>query len=51
MVPGVLHAFLNQPAELEPVGRCLDLMARVVAETGGGRVPEVPPSTLTGVRP
>jgi hypothetical protein len=31
LVPGVLHAFLNQPAELEPVGRCLDLMADVVA--------------------
>jgi acetyl esterase len=29
-VPGVLHGFLNQPAELEPVGRCLDLMAEVV---------------------
>jgi acetyl esterase/lipase len=31
LVPGVLHAFLNQPAELEPVGRCLDLIAEVVA--------------------
>jgi acetyl esterase len=31
LVPGVLHAFLNQPAELEPVGRCLDLIADVVA--------------------
>jgi acetyl esterase len=31
LVPGVLHAFLNQPAELEPVGRCLDLMAEVVS--------------------
>src|SRR3954452_14700613 len=30
-VPGLLHGFLNQPAELEPVGRCLDLMAEVVA--------------------
>jgi acetyl esterase/lipase len=30
LVPGVLHGFLNQPAELEPVGRCLDLMAEVV---------------------
>ena len=30
-VPGVLHGFLNQPAELEPVGRCLDLIAAVVA--------------------
>src|SRR4051794_41166703 len=29
-VPGLLHGFLNQPAELEPVGRCLDLMAEVV---------------------
>jgi acetyl esterase/lipase len=32
LVPGVLHGFLNQPAELEPVGRCLDLMADVVGE-------------------
>ena len=31
LVPGVLHGFLNQPAELEPVGRCLDLVAEVVA--------------------
>jgi acetyl esterase/lipase len=31
LVPGVLHAFLNQPAELEPVGRALDLIAEVVA--------------------
>jgi acetyl esterase len=31
LIPGVLHGFLNQPAELEPVGRCLDLMADVVA--------------------
>jgi acetyl esterase/lipase len=31
LVPGVLHAFLNQPAEVEPVGRCLDLIAEVVA--------------------
>lgn len=31
LVPGVLHAFLNQPAELEPVGRGLDLIAEVVA--------------------
>src|SRR3954453_5056978 len=30
-VRGLLHGFLNQPAELEPVGRCLDLMAEVVA--------------------
>jgi acetyl esterase/lipase len=45
-VPGVLHGFLNQPAELEPVGRCLDLMARVVAEAGHDRVP-----SLEGVRP
>jgi acetyl esterase/lipase len=29
-VPGLLQG-LNQPAELEPVGRCLDLMAEVVA--------------------
>jgi acetyl esterase/lipase len=32
-VPGVLHGFLNQPAELEPVGRCLDLIAATVAGT------------------
>jgi acetyl esterase/lipase len=31
LVPGVLHGFLNQTAELEPVGQCLDLMAEVVA--------------------
>jgi acetyl esterase/lipase len=31
MVRGVLHGFLNQPAELEPVGQCLDLMSEVVA--------------------
>src|SRR3954449_13390091 len=30
-VPGLLHGLLNQPAELEPVGRCLDLMAEVVS--------------------
>jgi acetyl esterase/lipase len=30
LVPGVLHGFLNQPAELEPVGRCLDLIAATV---------------------
>jgi acetyl esterase len=29
-VPGVLHGFLNQPAELEPVGDCLDLVAATV---------------------
>ncbi len=32
-VPGVLHGFLNQPAELEPVGRALDLIASTVRET------------------
>jgi acetyl esterase/lipase len=31
LVPGVLHAFLNQPAEVEPVGRCLDLIAATVS--------------------
>ena len=31
LVPGVLHGFLNQPAELERVGRCLDLSADVVS--------------------
>jgi acetyl esterase/lipase len=36
LVPGVLHGFLNQTTELEPVGRCLDLIAEVVA---GQRVP------------
>jgi acetyl esterase len=30
MVPGLLHGFLNQPAELEPVSRCLDLIADTV---------------------
>nr|WP_218860984.1 alpha/beta hydrolase [Petropleomorpha daqingensis] len=39
-VPGLLHGFLNQPAELEPVGRCLDLMAGVVAEAGRHLAPE-----------
>jgi acetyl esterase len=36
-VPGMLHAFLNLPAELEPVGRCLDLMAEVVTTCGAAR--------------
>jgi acetyl esterase/lipase len=27
---GLLHGFLNQPAELEPVGHCLDLIAASV---------------------
>ena len=27
---GLLHGFLNQPAELEPVGQCLDLIAATV---------------------
>src|SRR3954470_24478210 len=36
-VPGLLHGFLNQPAELEPVGRCLDLMAEVVTTCGAIR--------------
>lgn len=31
LVRGVLHGFLNQPAELEPVGQALDLIAEVVA--------------------
>ena len=31
-VRGLLHGFLNQPAELEPVGRCLDLIAATVQE-------------------
>ena len=30
IVRGVLHGFLNQPAELEPVGQCLDLIAATV---------------------
>jgi acetyl esterase/lipase len=29
-VRGLLHGFLNQPAELEPVGQCLDLIAATV---------------------
>ena len=29
-VRGLLHGFLNQPAELEPVGHCLDLIAATV---------------------
>jgi acetyl esterase/lipase len=31
LVHGVLHAFLNQPADLEPVDRALDLIATTVA--------------------
>jgi acetyl esterase/lipase len=31
LVRGLLHGFLNQPAQLEPVGRSLDLIADVVA--------------------
>ena len=31
LVRGLLHGFLNQPAELAPVARCLDLMADMVA--------------------
>jgi acetyl esterase len=30
MVRGMLHAFLNLPGDLEPVDRCLDLMAEIV---------------------
>ena len=30
---GVLHGFLNLPAEVDPVGRVLDLMAAAVAAT------------------
>jgi acetyl esterase/lipase len=37
-VRGLLHGFLNQPAELEPVGRCLDLMADVVATAGAAEM-------------
>jgi hypothetical protein len=33
MVRGVLHAFLNLPAEVEAVSRCLDLIADTVAGT------------------
>jgi acetyl esterase/lipase len=29
-VRGLLHGFLNQPAEVEPVGGCLDLMSDTV---------------------
>ena len=32
-VRGVLHGFLNQPAELEPVGCALDLIAAVVKDS------------------
>jgi acetyl esterase/lipase len=31
-VRGLLHGFLNPPAELEPVARCLDLIAATVEE-------------------
>jgi acetyl esterase len=30
-IRGLLHAFLNLSADIEPVGRCLDLLADVVA--------------------
>jgi acetyl esterase len=40
LVPGVLHGFLNQPAELKPVGRCLEVMADVVARSRAGQVAE-----------
>ncbi len=30
MIPGILHGFLNQPAELEPVGGALDVIAATV---------------------
>jgi acetyl esterase/lipase len=33
-IPGMLHGFLNLPADVEPVRRCLDLIAETVA--GGG---------------
>jgi acetyl esterase/lipase len=34
VIRGMLHGFLNLPAEVEPVRRCLDLIAETV--TGGG---------------
>ncbi len=39
LVPGMLHAFLNLPAELEPVGRALDLMAEVVTTSRSTATP------------
>jgi acetyl esterase len=38
MVRGMLHAFLNLPAEVEPVARCLDLIADTVAAARTGIV-------------
>lgn len=33
-IRGMLHGFLNLPAEVEPVRRCLDLIAGTVARGG-----------------
>ncbi len=37
LVPGMLHAFLNLPAELGPVGDALDVLADVVTTAGTAR--------------
>jgi acetyl esterase len=34
MIRGMLHGFLNLPAEVKPVGRCLDLIADAVIGAG-----------------
>jgi acetyl esterase/lipase len=39
LVRGLLHGFLNLPAEVEPVSHCLDLMAEVVTAAGSCRPP------------
>jgi acetyl esterase len=39
-VPGLLHGFLNQPADLAPVDECLDLIAQVLS-TGRAAAPAV----------
>jgi acetyl esterase/lipase len=36
---GVLHGFLNLPAEIAPVGRALDLMAATVSRSAPSLVP------------
>jgi hypothetical protein len=34
MIRGMLHGFLNLPAVIEPVRRCLDLIAETVTQGG-----------------
>ncbi len=40
MIRGMLHGFLNLPAEVEPVRRCLDLITETVTRGArGGPLP------------